>query len=80
MKRTKINQIFAGLALFAIFFGVVSTAVMIIVSPETPSQTTTSSSSVTGLEQLLKEFSWSVQVVTWSTSTGTQTLTWTTKK
>ena len=70
MKRTTLNKVFAFLALFAIAFSVISTWIMIFLSPpaEAPAKEDVN------LNELIKNFSWSTKV----TSTGI-TLTWTTK-
>jgi predicted house-cleaning NTP pyrophosphatase (Maf/HAM1 superfamily) len=68
MQRTTKNKILAIIALFAIFFSVVSTAILVIMTQITqaPSQS--------DLEDILNSFSWTkVQVATW------ETLSWTTK-
>ena len=68
MKRTTKHKILALISLFAIFFSVISTAILVIMSQVTqaPSQW--------DLENLLNSFTWSKVEV----STG-NTLTWTTK-
>jgi hypothetical protein len=70
MKRTKKNQIFAAIALFAIVFSVVSTAVLVIFSQ------TTQAPNPQDLEKILNSFSWTTQTKVLSGST----LTWTTNK
>lgn len=74
MKKTKINQVFAFLALFAITFSVISTGVMIFLSPSVEAPTKED----VNLNELIKNFSWSTKITS-SGNTFTWTTTWTTK-
>lgn len=73
MKRTKKNQIFAGIALFAIFFSAISTAILVMVSPVSAPAPENNTKQETDISKILKNTIWDTKIATGST------LTWTTK-
>ncbi len=70
MKRTRKNQILAWLALFAIFFWVISTAILVMLSP-----VSAPGNDSVDLDEVLKWLSWTIV----EASTG-NSLTWTSNK